>query len=305
MGQVIPPTVDRPASIPAVAGATRITFFFGTHTHGELVRPDGVTFAHYAAKVNGLRAALPDRTKSLFVGNGDDLVWNLCGAPTNGAHVIESFNAAGLDADTYGFNEVAADVSSIKPDDVRKLIATSRFAWLSANVRELDGRDVFGAAQGARRYVVRDLGGVKVGLTGLIVPSPAPGFTPPSYGRDLSVIDPSDAMREVIPLMRRDGAQLIVVLSHMDGATMERVAREVPGIDAIIGSHIWSPNMIKVVGQTLLVEAHDNMHTVGQLDLFVRDGKVVEHAFGWHAVTAALVPQPEVAAVLERYIAKR
>jgi 2',3'-cyclic-nucleotide 2'-phosphodiesterase (5'-nucleotidase family) len=112
-------------------------------------------------------------------------------------------------------------------------------------------------------------------------------------------------MREIIPLMRRDGAEVIVALSHMDGATMERVAREVPGIDAIIGSHIWSPNMIKVVGQTVLVEAHDNMHTVGQLDLFVRDGRVVEHAFGWHAVTAALVPQPEVAAVLERYIAKR
>ena len=305
MGQTIPPTVDRPATIPAVAGAMRITFFFGTHTHGELIRPDGVTFAHYAAKVNGLRAALPDRSKSLFVGNGDDLLWNLCGAPTNGAHVIDAFNAAGLDADTYGFNEVASDVSGLKPDDVRKLIAASRFSWLSANVRELDGRDVFGAAQGARRYVVKDLGGVKVGLTGLIVPSPAPGFTPPSYGRDLAVVDPSDAMRDVIPLMRRDGAQLIVALSHMDGATMERVAREVPGIDAIIGSHIWTPNMIKVVGETILVEAHDNMHTIGQLDLFVRDGKVVEHAFGWHAVTATSASQPDVASILERYVAKR
>lgn len=47
------------------------------------------------------------------------------------------------------------------------------------------------------------------------MPSPAAGYRPPSYGRDLTVVDPVDAMREVIPLMRRDGAQLIVVLSHM------------------------------------------------------------------------------------------
>lgn len=305
LGQRVPPAVDRPPALPAVAGATRLTFFFGTHTHGELIRPDGVSFANYAAKVAAARASLPDPARSLFVGNGDDVSWSLCGAPTKGAHVIDAFNSAGLDADTYGFNEVAPEVSSLTPSELRALVAASRFTWLSANVRELDGRDVFGGAQGARRFVVRDLGGVKVGLTGLIVPSPAAGYRPPSYGRDLVVIDPVDAMREVIPLMRRDGAQLIVALSHMDGATMERVAREVEGVDAIIGSHFWSPNTMKLVGQTVLVEAFDNMGTVGQLDLFVRDGRVVDRAFGWYGVSATSGTHSEVAGVLERYVAKR
>jgi 2',3'-cyclic-nucleotide 2'-phosphodiesterase (5'-nucleotidase family) len=292
---------DTPVNVRAADGATRITLFVGTHTHGDLIRPDGVTFAHHAGVVRELRAALPDPAKSLFLGNGDDLSATLCGMSTGGRHV----NAGGLDADTYGFNEVASDVSRLEPAQVRQLVTASRFTWVSANVLELDRSDVFAKAQGARRWIVKDLGGIRVGLTGLIVPSPAPGFVPPSYGRDLAVIDPVEAMREVVPLMRRDGAQLIVVLSHMDSETMERVAREVAGIDAIVGSHIGFTSTSKIVGDTILADGFDNMHQIAEVDLFVRDGRVVDRAFSLHAVRLASVTHPDVQAVLARYVPTR
>jgi 2',3'-cyclic-nucleotide 2'-phosphodiesterase (5'-nucleotidase family) len=296
---------DTPVNVPAGGGTTRVTLFVGTHTHGDLIRPDGVTFAHHAGVVRELRAALPDPAKSLFLGNGDDLSATLCGLSTGGRHVIDAFNAGGLDADTFGFNEVASDVSRLEPAQVRQLVAASRFTWVSANVLELDRSDVFAKAQGARRWIVKDLGGLRVGLTGLIVPSPASGFIPPSYGRDLAVIDPVEAMREVVPLMRRDGAQLIVVLSHLDGETMERVAREVVGIDAILGSHIGFTSMSKIVGSTILADGHDNMHQIAEVDLFVRDGRVVDRAFSLHAVRRSSAEQPDVAATLERHVATR
>jgi 2',3'-cyclic-nucleotide 2'-phosphodiesterase (5'-nucleotidase family) len=296
------PMTDRPATLPTVPGATRITMFFATHTHGELVRPDRVTFAHYAGKVAELRRGLPDPTKSLFVGNGDDVSWNVCGVRTDGLHVIDSFNAAGLDANTYGFNEVTTDESSITAAQMRDLIQRSRFTWVSANVLEVDKSDVFARTQGARRWIVKDVGGVRVGLTGLIVPSPAQGFIPRSYGRDLSVIDPVQAMREVVPLMRRDGAQVIVVLSHMDIETMERVAAEVDGIDAILGAHVWEPSQAKLVGRTILADGHDNMHQIGQLDLFVRDGRVADHAFAVHTVRLSSPVHAGVSAILERHV---
>jgi len=296
---------DTPVSVPAGDGVTRLTLFVGTHTHGDLIRPDGVTFAHHAGLVRELRAALPDPAKSLFLGNGDDMSATLCGVATGGRHVIDAFNAADLDADTYGFNEVAFDVSQLEPAQFRQLVAASRFTWVSANVLELDRSEVFAKAQGARRWIVKDLGGVRVGLTGLIVPSPAPGFVPPSYGRDLIVIDPVEAMRDVLPLMRRDGAQLIVVLSHMDGETMERVAREVDGIDAIVGSHIGFTSMSKIVGDTILADGHDNMHQIAEVDLFVRDGHVVDRVFSLHAIRPSSAEQPDVAAILQRYVATR
>jgi 2',3'-cyclic-nucleotide 2'-phosphodiesterase/3'-nucleotidase len=296
---------DTTAVVPDVPGATRLTFFFATHTHGDLIRADRVSFAHYAGALRRLREALPDPAKSLFVGNGDDVSWSLCGVPTEGQHVVDAFNAGGLDANTFGFNEVAPDDSRISPAQLRRLVQMSRFTWLSANVRELDGKDVFAAAQGARRWVVKELGGVRVGLTGLIVPSPAAGYTPASYGRDLAVIDPVEAMREILPLMRRDGAQIIVVLSHMDIDAMERVAREVEGIDAILGSHAWQPSAIKLVGKTILADGHNNMHQIGQLDLLVKDGQVAAHAFSLHAVSLSSTKHADVAAVLERYVPSR
>lgn len=290
---------DTTGALPSIAGAKRITFFFATHTHGELIRPDRVTFAHYAGHVAALRRALPDPSASLFLGNGDDTSQRLCGVRTGGRHVIDGFNASGLDANTFGFNEIADDIAA---DELRGLVAASRFTWLSANVLELDGSDVFAKAQGARRWLVKDVGGVRVGLTGLIVPSPAQGMIPYSYGRTVKVIDPVDAMREVVPLMRRDGAQLIVVLSHMDIETMERVARDVDGIDAILGSHVWQPSAMKTVGRTILADGHNNMQQIGQLDVLVRNGAVAAHAFSVHAVRLTSPVHAEVATALERYV---
>jgi 2',3'-cyclic-nucleotide 2'-phosphodiesterase (5'-nucleotidase family) len=291
---------DTTGALPSIPGARRITFFFSTHTHGELVRPDRVTFAHYAGHVAALRRALPDPSASLFLGNGDDTTQRLCGVRTGGRHVVDAFNAGVLDANTYGFNEIADDIA---PDELRALVAASRFTWLSANVLELDGSDVFAKAQGARRWLVKDVGGVRIGLTGLIVPSPAQGMIPYSYGRSFKVIDPVEAMREVVPLMRRDGAQLIVVLSHMDIETMERVARDADGVDAILGSHVWQPSAMKTVGRTILADGHDNMQQIGQLDVLVRDGAVAAHAFSVHAVRVVSPVHPEVAAALDRYLA--
>jgi 2',3'-cyclic-nucleotide 2'-phosphodiesterase (5'-nucleotidase family) len=291
--------------IADVPGGRRITLFFGTHTHGMLVRSDGVTFANYVGLLNTARGQLPDPSHSLFLGNGDDLASGFCATHTGGRHVIDAFNAAHLDADTYGFNEIAADVSGVTPTELRELVAASQFAWLSANVFELDGSDVFAKAQGARRWVIRDVGGIKVGLTGLIVPEPVPGFTPPSYGRDLVVIDPVDAMRDVVPQLRAAGAELVVVLSHMDGPAMERVARETTGIDAIVGSHIGMQGRATVVNGVILSDGHDNMHGLAQLDLVLKDSRVVAYAFGIRTASRAVAEDASVAAALERYLAKR
>jgi 5'-nucleotidase/UDP-sugar diphosphatase len=291
--------------VETVAGARPITLFFGTHTHGALVRPDGVTFAHYVALLAAARSQLPVPSANLFVGNGDDLIAKFCGTNTRSAHVVDAFNAAHLDADTYGFNEVASDVSGVAPAEVRELVARSRFTWVSANVLELDRSDVFAKAQGARRWVIREVGGVKVGLTGLIVPEAAPGFRPSSYGRDLLVIDPVEAMREVVPAMRAAGADLVVVLSHMDRTTMERVAREAIGIDAIVGSHEGFTARSAVVNGVILADGHDNMHGLGQLDLMVSGGRIVAHAFGIRTATRTLPEDRDVAEALGRYVATK
>jgi 2',3'-cyclic-nucleotide 2'-phosphodiesterase/3'-nucleotidase len=233
-----PPGMDR--------GQT-LTLFHETHTHGNLAggldRPHDVTFARYAGLRNALRACLADPQASLFLGNGDDLSPELRGVRTDGRHTVDAFNAAGIDADTFGFGELntfeqaPATVESLRR--LRELVAASDFAWVSANVRDGSRRgQVFAAVHGARLWIVRDLGGVRVGITGLLAAHPVAGIpaVPPGLEHEMRVLDPVEAMRDVVPRMRAAGAQVVVALSHMSDVGALRVARSVKGIDAILGT---------------------------------------------------------------------
>jgi 2',3'-cyclic-nucleotide 2'-phosphodiesterase (5'-nucleotidase family) len=129
---------------------------------------------------------------------------------------------------------------------------------------------------------------------------------------EVALLDPVKALREVVPQMRAAGAQVVVVLSHLEFEQMEAIASQVDGVNAILGSHgpVGAGGFLdepRVVGETILsVPGHD-MAAVGQLDLIVRgsDGRVVRHAFHRHLLTPAGPTSVAVKAVLDRYLAQR
>jgi 5'-nucleotidase / UDP-sugar diphosphatase len=198
---------------------------------------------------------------------------------------------------------------------VRELVARSRFAWVSANVREGGHPDqAFAAEQGARLWVVKQVGGVQVGITGVVSPDfqQGDGAHAARVAPTVALLDPVTALREVVPRMRAAGAQVVVVLSHLVFEQMQQVARQVDGVDAILGSHEGPQpygylDQPRVVGTTILSVAGNNMAAVGQLDLVVRrsDGRVVRFGFQRHELTRDGPSSPAVKAILDRYLAAR
>jgi 2',3'-cyclic-nucleotide 2'-phosphodiesterase (5'-nucleotidase family) len=311
-------------------GEVVITLFHETHMHGALlgqdqqstagpVPADGRTFANYAGVLDQQRRRL-EAGSSLLVGNGDDLsdeleIPAILGGgtvQTHSRHVLEAFAAAGMDADTFGF-----DVNMYMPDrtdHLRDLVARSRFPWVSANVREGSHPDqAFAAEQGARLWVLKKVGGVQVGITGVVSPDfqQGDGAHAARLAPTVTLLDPVQALREVVPRMRAAGAQVVVVLSHLFFEEMEQVARQVEGVDAILGSHQGPPTGYlaepQVVGTTILSVAGNNMAALGQLDLVVRrsDGRVVRFGFQRHQVAPNGPSSPAVKAILDRYLAAR
>jgi hypothetical protein len=55
------------------------------------------------------------------------------------------------------------------------------------------------------------------------------------------LLDPVRALREVVPKMRVAGAQVVVVLSHLFWEQAEQVARQVDGVNVILGSRQGPP----------------------------------------------------------------
>jgi 2',3'-cyclic-nucleotide 2'-phosphodiesterase (5'-nucleotidase family) len=308
------PKVECPPRMNA-AGGQVVTLFHETHTHGNLAgtpeRDANVTFAQYAGLEDALRSCLADPDAALLVGNGDDVSRDLDGYRTDGRHTVEAFNAAGLAADTFGFSEVAFgehyDSFGEGLDLLRELVAASEFAWVTANVRDRrNPEQPFAFEQGARRFVVDDVGGVRVGITGLLSPTFSGPGSPPlpaEIQAELRVIDPVRAMREVIPEMRAAGADVVVVLSHMIHEDMLRVARRVDGIDVAVGAHLGPPlSEPEIVNGTIVaIAGPDELQGLGQLDLVVRRGRVADYAFNRHVPAASGPVDREVEAVIARY----
>jgi 5'-nucleotidase / UDP-sugar diphosphatase len=336
-GAAAPTTAAATPVAPALAPSARagsgevvITLFHETHLHGALlgqdqqstagpVPADGRTFANYAGVMDQQRRRLKPGS-SLFVGNGDDLsdqlevpaVFGGGTVQTHSRHVLEAFAAAGMDADTFGF-----DVDAYVPDrtdHLRDLVARSRFAWVSANVREGSRpSEVLAAEQGTRLWVLKQVGGIRVGITGVVSPDvqQGDGAHAARLAPTVTLLDPVKALREVVPRMRAAGAQVVVVLSHLFFEEMEQVARQVEGVNAILGSHHGPPTAYltepEVIGGTIISKPGHDMAALGQLDLVVRrsDGRVMRFGFQRHELTREGPSSPAVKAILDRYLAAR
>jgi 2',3'-cyclic-nucleotide 2'-phosphodiesterase/3'-nucleotidase len=256
-----------------------VTFVHDTHFHGRFGDPeDPENIANYF----GLMQQVADANENaLLVGNGDDLASSVLSSVFEGRHMIDAFDAGGLAFDTFGNHDF-----DMGPDVLRKMIQRGSTTWVSANVTDERTGKVFGRSQGARSFRLVEAGDISVGLTGLITPE-APEIT--SMGQRTSVQDPAGALDETVPQMRDAGADAVVVLSHLTGATAEEVARQVDGVDAIVGDHaaqvLEEPN---VVGDTVLSFVGDEFEFVGELTLNVQDGSVQDFEFTLHETAQAV-----------------
>lgn len=293
---------DAEAAATAAQSETTVTLVHDTHFHGRF--EDAFDEAQNIANYFGVHEAIAARRENVLrLGNGDDLASSVLSAVFEGRHMVDALGAGGLDYDIFGNHDFDTG-----PAILRERVAESEFAWVSANVREEPSDEVFAAAEGAARYAIEEVGGVAVGITGLIT-AEAPEIT--SIGEDTRVLDPVEALEEVVPEMREAGADAVVVLSHVAGSEARSVAEAVDGVDAIVGDHAAEVlDEPAVVNDTLLSFVGDEFEYVGELTLRVGgEAGVVDHEFTRHE-TAALVdagevePHPEVQSVVEEYRAE-
>lgn len=299
-----------PATSTAAAGhrgEAQVTIFHGTHFDGAWALAGGPDFAQRTALLHRLRAALPEPDNALVVGNGDDIAPAVGrgsvvdnqftldeGRDTGGRYAFEAFNEMGLDAETYGFNELDW-IDRLAPQ-----LRTARFAMVSANVRDVATDQVFGARYGARPWVVKVVAGVRFGITGAIsTEGPAVPLRP-----GVQVVESARALAEVVPRMRAAGADIVVVLSHLDTRTeAQRIARTVPGIDLILGSHIGEPLAApQRIDATLLSVPAWGVDNLGALALTIRDGRIADAVLHQYTVDVDEAQDPAVRRILDRYL---
>ena len=201
--------------------------------------------ARVATRVRDIRSTA---RHVLLLDGGDTIqgapaAWLEARRPRGGPHLMaEAMNALGYDAMAVGNHEF-----NFGMDVLRRAQEDAAFPWLSANTRNAaDGSAAF------PEFVVKELGGVRVGVLGLTTPN-IPTWERAANRPGLAWEDPVETARRLVPVLR--GAQrcaVVVVLIHSgleaDPSTGEAIgtgdenrvvalAREVPGIDLILTGH--------------------------------------------------------------------
>jgi len=143
-------------------------------------------------------------------------------------------------------------------------------------------------------HLIKEYGDVKVGIFGLTVPDNA--ATDPS-----PVVIESDFVgiaQAQADALRADGADVVVLLSHLGFAKDEEVAGSVTGIDFIIGGHdhflFKKPVAVTNPDEktTLVFQAGWHYLDIGKLTFTVTDGVVHVDKYQMLPVDATVAPDP-------------
>lgn len=273
--------------LDVAAGETLITILHTNDTHSQ-IDPLPENDKQYGGKGGvARRATLVKRVRkenpnTLLVDAGDVFQGTPYFNFYKGEVEYKSMSLIGYDVVTLGNHDFDNGVDA--------LVAAMKFAnfdFVSSNY------DVQGTPLETRvkRYVVRVLGGVRVGLFGMGV-SPDNLITPQNF-KGVKYMDPVKSARDVVEVLRqRERCNLVIGMSHLgyfpnakeDEIGDTQVASQVDGIDFIASGHthtfMQSPVLTKQPSgnDTIIFQVGKSGIYVGRIDFKLKAGKVVASA---------------------------
>lgn len=306
----------------------RVTILHTNDTHGHLLPfsyPEGIAsespasqmsykqniggIARRATLIKQLRQSLHGQT--LVIDAGDYMDGTPFSLEFLGEADVACMNAVGYDFATLGNHEFSNRLTQIK-----KLLDMGQFTPVLANARlRQNGQPL------CPPYVIVERFGLKIALFGLIVRD-TQNYRGAREGVD--ILDPFETARQVVPQLRAQ-ADLVILISHLGYEDDQRLAREVSGIDVIVGGHShtrlveptfveWGKKDAPNLGGTVIVQAHQWGGELGRLDLIfwrnpdTQRWELVAYKGQLIPITHAIPEDPDARKVLDRYwkrIAKR
>lgn len=245
-----------------------------TRPHPELVRPEGtwtLTELGGLARIAGLFAHVRGETGGavLALDNGDTFHGTHVAVDSRGHALVPMMNRLGLDAMTLHWE------FAYTPAGVRDLGRRLAYPMLAINCYEQDGGGL-----AFQPFVMVDRAGLRIAVIGLACP--VVGATMPAhFSEGLRFTLGRDELPGWIRSVRRDeGADLVVVLSHLGLPQDLKMAGEVDGIDVLLSGH--THNRLRepiLVNDAIVIQAGCHGAFVGRLDVEVAGGRVVAHRY--------------------------
>lgn len=256
------------------------------HTNDIHGRVEGL--ARIATLVRRIKEENPDASVLYFdCGDVEEPSQRLSNL-TKGAAMHRLLNLAGCDAAVSGNGAWMR----YGPQVLAEHGAVARYPLLLANLRQLNG-EVF---DGAQETAMVEVGGLRLGLIGLSASFPdLAGFF------DIRETPAAPLVNELAVRLKADGADAVIVLSHMGLPADRELAPQITGAAlAILGAHTHDllPAGEQIDG-VWVTQAGEYAQHLGRVDLIFDGAPKVEQATVL-PITEDILPAAEVLAEAER-----
>lgn len=185
-----------------------------------------------------------------------------------------------------GPGALAAVLAGINPLTSDRMGTAVTLPILSANITlaSLPGLQPF-----IQPSLIKDVGGIKVGLLGVITNDPV------YYQPDVAALlgDPYGAAAVTAASLRAAGCQVVIAISHLGEAFDLLGLSTVPGIDIIIGSHSHNELPAITVNGKIIVQAGEFGEFLGELHIDVAEtGGVTLQSHTLHEINRDIRDDP-------------
>jgi sulfur-oxidizing protein SoxB len=255
---------------------------------------DFIALAHDYGRLGGLdrvatvvKAVRAERgnDRVLFLDGGDSWQGSLTANRTKAQDMVDCLKLIEPDAMTGHWEFTYGEAR------LRELIERQGTAFLALNVRDNEWQEpVFDA------YKLFEKGSVRVAVLGeafAYTPVANPRWMVPKWTFGIR----EDDVRATVAKARKEGAQLVVLLSHNGFDCDRKMAERIEGIDVILTAHTHDAlPVVTTVGKTLLVASGSDGKFISRLDLDVRGMDVVGYRYKLIPLFSdAIDPDPDMA----------
>ena len=309
----IPQSVFAGGATPTILELVEITDFHGyLQNSGKLSDGTAITQQRagvLAKQINDIKAANPN---ALVLSGGDMFQGTPISNVLKGQPVIDMMKSIGFDAMALGNHEYDWGIEAVI-DPKTATVKGTQIPVLAANVYD---KTTDKPASYVKPYVLLQKGDVKIGIIGIVDNTEFPTSIMPALIQNVNFKDPVPIVSDLAAQLRKNGAQLVIVLAHM-GATVPdkttgastgnliNLATRTTGVDAFLGGHTHTIVITKANGVPVGIAGN---YGQGFIDLKLTlspEGKVTDTNLIYNDNTnlynvASPVVDPKVQAIVDQ-----
>ena len=250
--------------------------------HGRISQED--EYAGAARITSFVKQTRKEHPGVLVLDAGDSISGTPVSTMFKGVPIFQVLNKIGYDAAAIGNHEF--DYGYQQFLEFKEI---ANHPLLSANAFAPDGSLLADAPA-----LIKTINGIKIGIIGLITEH-TPQMITPSGNEGIS-FSPADEMLKAMVTALRPQVDLLIVVSHVGHEPEKKLAKNIDGVDLIVGGHSHTKVLPPVkINDTYVVQAGHYGAYVGKIEVTVDTDLDKLTSFSGTLIPAADLPAPDKA----------